>query len=402
MPALPPDTVPRAADFDLDALRAEFPILSRKTYLNSCSLGALSTRSEARLRDFTERWHDLGASAWYGHWLARIGDLRGRVASFVGTTPRELALLPSTSTALAAVTESVGGGPGRPEPINPTPGDRTTRSRVVCTELDFPTLMYQWAVKPEYELVVLRSRDGIGIEPEQFAEAVDERTLFLATSHVYFTTGYENDLSELARIARDAGAFSLIDGYQGAGQVSLALPGTGVDFYTTGPLKWLLGGPGLAYLYVRDELVERLEPRLTSWFATEDQFAFDPEGFRFRADARRFEMGTPALPTVHTAMGGQEIIDEIGVKTIVTRNGDLTRRLVGQAEGAGLRLRLPEPAHRTAIVMIAHDDPAGAVGHLAEHGVIVDHRPGYVRVSPHVYNTAEEVDRCVEVLAGYR
>lgn len=373
-------------DADLDRVRAEFPILGRKTYLNSCSLGALSKRSEAYLADFTRLWHEMGASAWYEHWLGRIEELRGRVAGFLGATPRELALLPSTSTALAVVTESV---------------RADGRNRVVCTELDFPTLAYQWAVKPEVELVVLRSPDGVRIDPQQLADAVDERTLFLATSHVFFTTGYEQDLRALAEIARDAGAYSLVDGYQGAGQVALDLPDTGVDFYTCGPLKWLCGGPGLAYLYVRDELVERLEPRITSWFATKRQFDFDVEGFEYRDDARRFELGTPALPTVHTALGGQEIVDEVGIETIVRRNRALTERLLQRARASGLELRLPCPERRTAIVMIHHDDPAGAVSHLAKHGVIVDHRPGFVRVSPHFYNTVEEVDRCVEVLAAY-
>ena len=161
---------------DLDKLRSHFPILSRTCYLNSCSLGALSTRSEAYLAEFTERWHDMGASAWYRHWLGRIEDLRAGVAAFLGATPAELALMPSTSTALAAVTESV---------------RSSGRNRVVCTELDFPTLAYQWAVKPEIELVVLRSEDGVTIDPEQFRAAVDERTLYLATSHVFYGTGYE-------------------------------------------------------------------------------------------------------------------------------------------------------------------------------------------------------------------
>ncbi|MDX1493211.1 MAG: aminotransferase class V-fold PLP-dependent enzyme [Longimicrobiales bacterium] len=377
---------PETTDFDLDAVRDEFPILHRKTYLNSCSLGALSKRSEGYLRDFTGRWHDMGASAWYGHWLGRIEELRERVARFLGTTSRELALLPSTSTALAAVTESV-----------PPEG----RNRIVCTELDFPTLAYQWAVKPEFELVVLESPDGIRIDPDQFADAVDERTLFLATSHVYFTTGYVHDLSALAEIARDAGAYSLIDGYQGPGQVEVSLPETGVDFYTSGPLKWLLGGPGLAYLYVRDSLVQRLEPRLTSWFATERQFDFDLDGFEYRGDARRFELGTPAVATVHTALGGQEIIDEVGMETIQRRNRRLTARLIEEARLAGFTLRLAEPDRRSSIVMIAHDDPPAAVKHLADHDVIVDYRPGFVRVSPHFYNTVEEVDRFVEVLAAY-
>ena len=196
---------------DFEAIRHEFPILERKTYLNSCSLGALSKRSEGYLADFVDRWHDMGASAWYSHWLGRAEELRGRVSTFLGATPHELALLPSTSASLAAITESV-------EPDG--------RNRVVCTELDFPTLAYQWAVKPEIEVVVLRSPDGIRIDPEQFAEVVDERTLFLATSHVFFATGYEQDLSALSSIAEKAGAYSLIDGYQGAGQTQLSLPET--------------------------------------------------------------------------------------------------------------------------------------------------------------------------------
>lgn len=371
---------------DFEALRHEFQILERKTYLNSCSLGALSRRSERYLTDFVDRWHDMGASAWYRHWLGRVEELRGRVSAFLGATPRELALLPSTSAALAAITESV-----------PPKG----RNRVVCTELDFPTLAYQWTVKPEIEMVILRSPDGIGIDPDQFAQVVDERTLFLATSHVFFATGYEQDLNALSKIAQNAGAYSLIDGYQGAGQTNLLLPTTGIDFYTTGPLKWLIGGPGLSYLYVRDELVSELEPRLTSWFATKRQFDFDLEGFEYRDDARRFELGTPALPTIHTALGGQEIIDEVGIEAIIARNTMLTDHLIAGAEAAGMRLTLADSDHRTFIVMIQHDDPSGAVKHLAANDIIVDHRPGHIRVSPHFYNTTEEIDLCVETLTKF-
>jgi len=370
----------------LDALRAEFPILSRKTYLNSCSLGALSHRSEAWLDDFRERWHDMGASAWYEHWLGRIEELRTRLAAFWGSATDEVALLPSTSAALSVVSESA---------------RADGRDRVVCTDLDFPTLAYQWAVKPEIELVVLESPDGIRIDPEQFESAVDERTLFLATSHVFFSTGYIQDIAGLADIAHRAGAWCLIDGYQGAGQVALDVAAAGVDFYTAGPLKWLLGGPGLAYLYVRRDLIEGLHPRITSWFAAERQFDFDPKEFTYRPDARRFELGTPSLPTVHTALGGQEIVDEVGIEAIVARNRHLTEHLVSRCHEAGLAMRLPDPEHRSAIVMVRHDHPSGAVRHLADHGVIVDHRPGHVRISPHFYNTEAEIDRCVEVLAAF-
>ncbi|MFQ5536498.1 MAG: aminotransferase class V-fold PLP-dependent enzyme [Gemmatimonadota bacterium] len=372
---------------DLSSLRDAFPILSRKTYLNSCSLGALSTRARRRLAEFLDLWDEMGASAWYEHWLGTLEELRGRVGRFWGSLPSEVALLPSTSAALSVFAESL--------PEDPR------RNRVVCTELDFPTLAYQWAVKPNTELVILESPDGIRIDLEQFEGAVDDRTLLIATSHVFFTTGFVQDVAALARIAHRHGAFCLIDGYQGAGQIPLDLAGTEVDAYTAGPLKWLCGGPGLAYLYVREALIPRLEPRITSWFAARDQFSFGVRDFQFRDDARRFEMGTPALPTVHTALGGQEILDEVGMPFVVQRNRSLTEHLVSLCRRAGLELALPDEGARSAIVMVRHDDPAGAVAHLAREGIVVDHRPGRVRISPHFYNTREEVERCVDALQAY-
>jgi selenocysteine lyase/cysteine desulfurase len=367
--------------------RKEFPILEKRNYLNSCSLGALSHRAEGYLDEFRERWHTMGASAWYEHWLGRMSLLRARFERFSGSPEGTVALLPSTSAALSAVAESVQSLVSQ------------GRNRVVCSELDFPTLGYQWAVKPEIELVVLPSRDGIGMEPAQFRAAVDERTLFLATSHVFFTTGFIQDLGELGRIARDAGAFSLIDGYHGAGQVPLDLVAAGIDFYTSGPLKWLCGGPGLSYLYVRSELIQSLNPRITGWFAARNAFDFDIRDFRFHDDARRFEMGTPALPTVHTALGGQEIIDEVGIELIAQRNRDLTALLVEECQDRGFRLTMPTtPEQRSAIVMVQHPDPPGAVAHLAQEGIIVDHRPGHVRVSPHFYNIEAEIKSFVECL----
>ena len=370
--------------------RNEFPILEKKNYLNSCSLGALSHRAEFYLDEFRERWHTMGASAWYEHWLGRMALLRTRFEAFAGGKEGSIALLPSTSAAISAVAESV------------EKRASEGRNRIVCSELDFPTLGYQWAVKPETELVVLPSRDGIGMDPEQFVENVDERTLFLATSHVFFTTGFIQDLNQLAKIAHDAGAYCLIDGYHGAGQVPLDLEASDVDFYTGGPLKWLCGGPGLSYLYIRPDLIPALRPRITGWFAARNAFDFDIRDFQFHDDARRFEMGTPALPTVHTALGGQEIIDEVGIDVIVSRNKALTGLLVRECEANGFQLTLPAAEdQRSAIVMIRHPDPPGAVAHLAEEGIIVDHRPGHVRVSPHFYNREEEITDFVEALARF-
>ena len=372
---------------DVTRLRAEFPILERKIYLNSCSLGALSHRAAEYLGTFEDLWHELGASAWYGPWWEKLADLRSRVARFLGARSGQVALLPSTSAALSVIAESV---------------DYGRRNRVVCTELDFPTLAYQWAVKPEVELLVLPSHDGILVHPEQFAEAVDDRTAFLATSHVFYTTGYIQDLGALAEIAHRSGALCLVDGYQGPGQIPVDLSTSDVDFYTTGPLKWLCGGPGLAYLYVRNDLVKRLTPRITGWFAANDQFHFDLERFEPHGDARRFELGTPALPTVHTALGGQEIIEEVGIDAIRARNRALTEHLVERAWESGYELTVaPVPSDRSAIVMIRHEDPQAAVEHLAKKGIIVDQRRGHVRVSPHFYNTVGELDELLEALAAF-
>lgn len=373
-----------------DEARAEFPILQTHAYLNSCSLGALSHRAESYLDEFRNRWHTMGASAWYEHWLGRMALLRERVEHFLGGAPGSVALVPSTSAAFSSVAESV---PGAID---------AGRNKVVCSELDFPTLAYQWTVKPEIEVEILPSSDGIGMELAQYEEAVDERTLFLATSHVFFTTGFVQDIRALADIARRAGAYSLIDGYHGAGQVPLSLTEAGVDFYTTGPLKWLCGGPGLAYLYVRLDLIPHLHPRISGWFGAANAFEFDIREFHPHSDARRFEMGTPALPTIHTALGGQEIIDEVGIDVIRARNRELTELLVAGCREAGLSLTIAEdPTHRSAIVMVRHPNPPGAVRHLADAKVIVDHRPGHIRVSPHFYNTPEELHFLLETLGGF-
>lgn len=373
---------------NVDRVRAAFPILQRRNYLNSCSLGALSTRAEERLQDFLDRWHDMGASAWYEHWWGMLAELRRRVADLFAAPAGTVALLPSTSACLSVISESL---------------DWSKRNRIVTTELDFPTLLYQWKVRPQVEMVVLESPDGVTVDPQQFEDAVDERTLAIATSHVFFTTGAILDLKSLADIAHRAGAYCLIDGYQGAGQIPLDLPATGVDFYTAGPLKWLCGGPGLAYLYVRDELIPALEPRITSWFATEDQFRFNPGEFRYHADARRFELGTPALATVHTALGGQDIIDQMGAEAIRARNATLTERLIDGCRARGLSPRVADSRdERSAIVPVRHPAPADAVKQLAGRGIIVDSRPGVVRASPHFYNTADEVDEFVNMLAEAR
>ncbi len=371
-----------------DQWRAEFPILAQTTYLNSCSLGALSRRAEARIAQFHHEWHTLGASAWYEIWLGRLAELRGRVARMLNATEQEIALAASVSAALTVIGSAL---------------DYGRRPRVVLGALDFPTLAYQWLARRDADVVILESDDGATIDPQRFADAVDDRTALVATSHVYYTTGAIQDLRTLADIAHAHGALFLVDAYQSAGQVPCDVRAAGADIFIAGPLKWLMGGPGLSYLYVRDSLVRQLEPQCAGWFGARDQFDFDTRHFEYRDDARRFELGTPALPTVHAALGAQEIVDEIGIANIRARNAQLTELLIERARNAGFAVRCAnDAARRSAIVMVAHDEPASAVRHLAGRGIIVDHRPGHVRVSPHFYNTEEEIERVIHELTATR
>jgi len=366
---------------ELSEIRSEFPILENKTYLNSCSLGALSQSSMTHLKEFQEVWNDRGASAWYSTWGNVIEELRKRVSAFLSIQPQELALLPSTSTALSVIAECF---------------DYKNRNKIICTDLDFPTLAFQWAVKPEIELVVLPTIDGIHIDPQQFAEAVDEKTAFIATSHVFYTTGYIQDLEVLGNIAHEAGAFLLIDGYQAPGQIPVNLSKSSADFYTAGSLKWLCGGPGLSYLYVRNQLIEKMQPRITSWFAARNQFDFRMDTFEPHKDSRRFEMGTPALPTIYSALGGQKCIDEIGITRIHRWNTQLTEYLIDRLREKGLQLTVADnPSDRSGIVMIQSDNPETIVEDLHKKDVILDSRPGHVRVSPHFYNSLEDIDHLI-------
>jgi kynureninase len=376
---------PRA--LGLARYRGEFPIFQSSVYLNTCSLGALGERSRRKVAEFLDLWQSRGAAAWYDVWWEALADLRARYGRIVNAAPNEIALAPSISVALSAIAESL---------------DYRRRPKVVITSLDFPTVAYQWLAKaPGVELVVVDSPDKISVPIEAIARAVDDRTALVVTSHVYFTTGAIQDIKRVAEVAHAHGALCLIDAYQSVGQIPVDVQDAGVDALVAGGLKWLLGGPGIVFLYVREAVARRLEPRISGWFGQRDQFAFDPRGLTFHDDARRFEMGSPALAAVYAQLGGLEYIEEIGVPRIREVTAALTEDLIATVRAAGFTPRVAtEPERRSAIVMIPMPDPAAAVRHLAARGVIVDSRPGHVRFSPFFYNVQDDYVRATEHLAS--
>lgn len=371
--------------------RSEFPILGERVYLNSNSLGALSRRSMAERREFERLWNTMGASAWYEIWWEKLDEVRAGFGRVTGAPPGTIALMPSVSGALTVVSGALAGVPGE------------TRRKIVTTELDFPTVGHHFLSRAElgYEVEIVASPDGVSVPLEAIRAAVDSDTLLLATSHVFFTSGTIQDAATLAEIAHSSGAYIFLDAYQSTGQLVVDAPALGVDFLASGALKWLCGGPGLAFLHVRADL--DLTPTTLSWFGVEDQFEFDIRGARPRPDARRFELGTPAAGAAYTAAGGLSIIHEVGIARIETRNRALADDLRARLAEAGFERHEPEdPERRSALVLIRHPDAAGAVRALAARGVIADSRGPFLRFSPHFYNSLEDNRRAVEALTGSR
>lgn len=383
-----PGTGAGAGTHALAHYRGEFPIFRHAIYLNTCSLGALGERTRRRVAEFLDQWQQRGAAAWYDVWWAALGELRSRYARLVNAGAPEIALAPSISVALSAVAEAL---------------DYARRPRVVVTSLDFPTVAYQWLAKRSHvELVVVESPDGVTVPVDAIARAVDERTALVATSHVYFTSGAIQDIARVAEAAHAHGALALVDAYQSVGQVPVDVKACGVDFLTAGGLKWLLGGPGIVFLYARQEVAQRLEPRIAGWFGHKDQFAFDARTLELHDDARRFELGTPSLAAVYAQLGGLDYVEEIGVPAIRRVTADLTEDLIARAHAYGLRPKVATRAEdRSAIVMLPAADPHAGVRRLAAAGIVADARPGHVRLSPFFYNVQDDHVSALEQLATH-
>lgn len=395
---------------DLLRLRDEFPLLAASVYLNTCSLGARSERSRRRLDTFLADWDELGARAWYKRWLGELDGLRGDFGALIGVAGREIALAPSVSAALAVVASALDplhrGDPATLERLAAAgvAAGTAPRTRVVTTALDFPTVGHQWLARAPLgvELVVVASPDGMTVPLEAYAAAIDERTALVATSHVYFTTGAAVDLRPLADLCHERGALLLVDAYQATGIVPTDVAAVGIDVYVSGTLKWLFGGPGTAFAWVRPALHDALRPTTTGWFSSAHQFAFAVDELTFAGDGRRYELGTPSVPSAALARGGLEVVREVGVKRLSERTRDLGDLLIRLADDAGLAVRAVRAApRRGGVVAVAVSDPKPVVDALAAERIIVDFRPGVVRCSPAFYNTEGEVRLLVDRLAAH-
>jgi selenocysteine lyase/cysteine desulfurase len=327
---------------------------------------------------FLETWNEWGAHAWYDIWLEEVARMRQKFATLIGAQVHEIAIAPNVSVALSSIASAL---------------DYSVRKKIVMSDMDFPTVAYQWLAKERLgiECHFVKSPDQIYVPPELFSSVVDEETALVATSRVCYTSGYIQDIRAVADIAHKHGAYILVDDYQGTGQIPLNVNVLDIDILVTGSLKWLLGGPGLAFVYIREGLLPTLEPTIAGWFGHREQFAFDPQKLAFRTDAARVELGTPAMAAVYATHGGLDIVQEASVVSICERTRYLTNDLIAQAKEHGWTVRTPhEPELRSSIVSIELDEPQEIVKELLARQIIADSRPGLVRLSPYFYNTIEE------------
>jgi kynureninase len=368
--------------------RAEFPILDTCTYLVSHSLGAMPRRAREHLTRFADAWDRRGVRAWYEGWW-EIGRTTGDLlAPLLGVAPGTITMHQNVTVAQAIVASCF--------------AYDWRRRRIVMQDLDFPSNHYLYEGFRRYGAEVdYVPSDGVVSAPiERLVDAIDDRTALVPISLVLFRSGCLQDVRPVVEKAHAVGARVVLDVYQATGTVPLDLAGLGVDFAVGGSVKWLCGGPGAAYLYVRSDLIPELHPAIAGWAAHADPFAFETGAMRPAAGVERFQSGTPNVPALHSARAGYEIVAEVGVPAIRARSLELTRRLMNAARAHGWRLNTPvEDAERGGSVVIDVPDGARVTAALIDRGVIVDHRPDAgIRVAPHFYNTADEIDRAVAAM----
>jgi kynureninase len=357
---------------DLLEYRSEFPILEHTTYLINHSLAAMPRKVEERLSDYAREWSERGIRAWGEGWWTTpmtVGDQVGRI---VGAPAGSTVMHQNVAVAEAVVLSCF-------FPIDPV------RSRIVYERGNFPSVRYLYQAQPGLEVVVCEDDEAI-------VEAIDERTLLVPISHVLFKTAEIQDVEPIVRRAHEVGAHVILDCYQSAGIVPLDVTALGVDFAVGGSVKWLCGGPGNGWLYVRPDLSERLMPTFTGWQAHELPFGFEEE-MRYASGAARFLTGTPNVPAHYAATAGYDLIEEIGVERIRANSLRQTQRLIDLADEAGFEVRSPRAAERRGGTVTVHVPDFPAVHReLTERQILCDFRPDAgIRLGPHYFTSDDEL-----------
>jgi selenocysteine lyase/cysteine desulfurase len=370
-------------------IRHRFPVFERQVYINSCSQGALSDSVREAYARYLDDWDEHGAP--WEYWVGRLEAVRGSIARLVNANEDEVAVTTSVSAGVSALLSGLRFGEGR--------------DTIVVSDFEFPTIgQISHAQERRGVRVVHVPAEADGTIPlERFEAAIDERTALVAVTHICFRNGGRLDVEGVGRIAHEHGAPVLVDAYQTLGSLPIDVRALDCDFLVGGVLKYLLGSAGLGFLYCRRELVEGIEPTATGWFADRDIFEMDIHDYSPALTARRFEAGTPPIPPIYAGIAGIELIQEIGIAETEAHVRELNAILHDGLEELGARAVTPRaPEQSGALVCVQSTDVNALVAALAGEGIVTSARDDNLRISAHCYNTAEDVQAVLAVLAANR
>ena len=368
-------------DHQLRAIRSRFKIFQSKIYLNTCSQGALSDAVEHGFDEFIASWHEQG-SPWE-RWVEHYEEARIAFAKFIHASPDEVAIVTSVSAGINGIASAL---------------NFRDRNKVVMGEFEFPTMGHVWlGQRVRGAEVQFAQAQCNSLPADAYERLVDRNTLIVPLTHVCFKNGCRTDVSTITQMAHDAGALVMLDDYQDCGTRPVDLKAMNLDFYVTGTLKYLLGPPGLAFLYVRRDLIPSLAPTVTGWFGQTNPFAYDPQQFELSPTARRFESGSPSVPNVYGAMPGFQLLEEIGMAAVATHIGDLAQALLNHTRELGVLVKTPADSTGPLIVLQCLDS-ARLLLVLAQSGIVASNRFDGLRISFHVYNTLADVNAVAELL----
>ena len=375
---------------DLLRYRKEFPILERTTYMISNSLGAMPRGVYDSAREFCDVWAMRGVRAWEEKWWMMSREVGDEIAAIMNA-PSGSVSVHQNVTIVQAIVASCFDFSGR-------------RNKVVYSDMNFPSIMYFWEAQQSRgaRVHMVKTDDGIHVPTESLLDAIDEQTLLVPISHVVFRSAYIKDAKAIIEKAHRVGAHVVLDTFQSLGTVPVDVQALNPDFVTGGVLKWLCGGPGTAYLYVRPDLGKKLEPRLTGWFAHEHPFTFEVGATHYAEPPYKFMQGTANIPALYTALPGLKIIREVGVDRIREKSRKMTARLIELADQRGWKVnspRNPEQRAGTVSIDMPNATSEAVCKELLGRDVLVDFRPkAGVRFSPHFYNTMEEIERALQTV----
>jgi len=370
-------------------VRHRFPIFDRLVYINSCSQGALSDAVRDAYARYLADWDEHGAP--WEYWVDQLGAARRSVSGLINAAEDEVAITTSVSAGVSALASGLSFDNGR--------------DKVVISDFEFPTIGQIWHAQERRgaRIVHVPAEPNATIPLERFEEAIDEQTALVSITHVCFRNGSRLDIGEVIELAHERGALVLLDAYQSVGSIPVDVKALDCDFLAAGVLKYLLGSAGLAFFYCRRDLVERIEPTATGWFADRNIFEMDIHDYSPAPTARRFEAGTPPIPAIYAAIAGIELMQEIGIEETEAHVRELNAMLLTGLDELGAQVVTPRaPEQRGALVCVASSDVDRLVTELAAGGVVASSRDANLRISAHCYNSPEDVRTVLDLLAKNR